>query len=78
MVGQEFVAFLENHPWFDLTFLAASDRSAGKPYREATTWRLGGETPSYVRNIVVSDSVPKAELLEAVEIYQAMVRRLSK
>ena len=29
MVGQEFVAFLENHPWFELTFLGASDRSAG-------------------------------------------------
>jgi aspartate-semialdehyde dehydrogenase len=59
MVGQEFVAFLENHPWFELTFLAASDRSAGKPYREATTWRLGGETPAYARDIVVSDAVPK-------------------
>jgi aspartate-semialdehyde dehydrogenase len=59
MVGQEFVSFLRDHPWFDLTWLGASDRSAGKPYREATTWRLGGETPSYVRDIVVSDSVPK-------------------
>jgi aspartate-semialdehyde dehydrogenase len=59
MVGQEFVSFLQNHPWFDLTFLAASDRSAGKRYHEATTWRLGGETPSYVRDIRVSDSVPK-------------------
>ncbi len=59
MVGQEFVSFLRDHPWFDLTFLAASDRSAGKTYREATTWRLGGETPAYVRDIVVSDSVPK-------------------
>jgi aspartate-semialdehyde dehydrogenase len=59
MVGQEFVNFLKDHPWFDLTFLGASDRSAGKPYREATTWRLGGETPAYVRDIVVSDSVPK-------------------
>jgi len=59
MVGQEFVSFLENHPWFDLTFLGASDRSAGKAYREATTWRLGGETPVYVRDIIVSDSVPK-------------------
>ena len=58
-VGQEFVNFLRDHPWFDLTFLAASDRSAGKPYSEATTWRLGGETPSYARDIVVSDSVPK-------------------
>jgi aspartate-semialdehyde dehydrogenase len=59
MVGQEFVSFLRDHPWFDLTFLAASDRSAGKRYHEATAWRLGGETPAYVRDIVVSDSVPK-------------------
>jgi aspartate-semialdehyde dehydrogenase len=59
MVGQEFVSFLRDHPWFDLTWLGASDRSAGKAYREATTWRLGGETPSYVGDIVVSDSVPK-------------------
>jgi aspartate-semialdehyde dehydrogenase len=59
MVGQEFVNFLRDHPWFELTWLGASDRSAGKAYREATTWRLGGETPAYVRDIVVSDSEPK-------------------
>jgi aspartate-semialdehyde dehydrogenase len=59
MVGQEFVSFLRDHPWFDLTWLGASDRSAGKAYREATTWRLGGETPAYVSDIVVSDSVPR-------------------
>jgi len=59
MVGQEFVSFLRDHPWFELTWLAASDRSAGKPYREATTWRLGGETPAYARDIVVSDAAPK-------------------
>ncbi len=58
MVGQEFVSFLRDHPWFDLTWLGASDRSAGKPYREATTWRLGGVTPSYVRDIVVSECKP--------------------
>jgi aspartate-semialdehyde dehydrogenase len=58
MVGQEFVSFLKDHPWFDLTWLGASDRSAGKPYREATTWRLGGETPAYVRDMIVSDSKP--------------------
>src|ERR1039457_58604 len=33
MVGQHFVKFLQNHPWFDLKWLGASDRSAGKPYR---------------------------------------------
>jgi aspartate-semialdehyde dehydrogenase len=59
MVGQEFVSFLRDHPWFDLTWLGASDRSAGKPYHEATTWRLGGETPSYVRDIIVSESKPE-------------------
>jgi aspartate-semialdehyde dehydrogenase len=58
MVGQEFVNFLNGHPWFDLVWLGASDRSAGKPYHEATAWRLGGETPGYVRDIVVSDSKP--------------------
>jgi aspartate-semialdehyde dehydrogenase len=58
MVGQEFVSFLENHPWFDLTWLGASDRSAGKKYHEATSWRLGGETPAYVREITVSESAP--------------------
>ena len=58
MVGQEFVGFLRDHPWFDLTWLGASDRSAGKPYREATSWRLGGITPAYVRDIVVSECKP--------------------
>src|ERR1700690_2341504 len=59
MVGQEFVSFLRDHPWFDLTWLGASDRSAGKPYQEATAWRLGGEAPAYVRDIVVSESKPE-------------------
>lgn len=58
MVGQEFVSFLKDHPWFDLKWLGASDRSAGKRYHEATSWRLGGETPAYVRDVIVSDSVP--------------------
>ena len=58
MVGQQFVTFLRDHPWFDVTWLGASDRSAGKPYREATTWRLGGAMPPYVRDIVVSECKP--------------------
>ena len=60
MVGQEFVSFLRDHPWFDLTWLGASDRSAGKSYREATTWRLGGATPAHVRDLVVSECKPAA------------------
>ena len=41
MVGQHFVKFLQGHPWFDLTWLGASDRSAGKKYRDAMTLAPG-------------------------------------
>ena len=58
MVGQEFVTFLEGHPWFDITWVGASDRSAGKRYSEATTWRLDGEMPAGVENMQVEECKP--------------------
>ena len=58
MVGQHFISFLEGHPWFELTWLGASDRSAGKKYREATNWRLDGATPDDVADITVEDCKP--------------------
>jgi aspartate-semialdehyde dehydrogenase len=58
MVGQHFVKFLEGHPWFDLTWIGASDRSAGKPYREATAWRLDGAMPAAVADFKVNESKP--------------------
>ncbi|MBV8819436.1 MAG: aspartate-semialdehyde dehydrogenase [Acidobacteriaceae bacterium] len=58
MVGQHFVRFLQGHPWFRLTWLGASDRSAGKKYRDATAWRLEGDMPSDVTDIVVSECRP--------------------
>jgi aspartate-semialdehyde dehydrogenase len=58
MVGQEFTTFLEGHPWFDITWLGASDRSAGKPYREATNWRLDGVMPASVRDMHVEECKP--------------------
>jgi len=60
MVGQEFVSFLQGHPWFEITWLGASDRSAGKTYREATSWRLGGIVPSNVANMPVYECKPTA------------------
>ena len=45
MVGQRFVAMLENHPWFEVTTLAASPRSAGKTYAQAVDGRWKMETP---------------------------------
>ena len=58
MVGQEFVEFLQGHPWFELKWLGASDRSAGKKYRDAAEWRLGGVTPDSVADLVVEESKP--------------------
>jgi aspartate-semialdehyde dehydrogenase len=58
MVGQHFIRFLQGHPWFKLTWIGASDRSAGKKMRDATAWRLEGEMPATAAEIVVSDSKP--------------------
>jgi aspartate-semialdehyde dehydrogenase len=58
MVGQHFIKFLQGHPWFDLTWLGASDRSAGKKYRDAAKWHLDGSTPASVADLVVEDSRP--------------------
>ena len=58
MVGQHFVKFLQNHPWFEITWLGASDRSAGKIYREATSWRLGGVMPAGLEGMRVEDFKP--------------------
>jgi aspartate-semialdehyde dehydrogenase len=58
MVGQQFVKFLQNHPWFEVTWLGASDRSAGKTYREATSWRLDGLMPGNVESMKVEDCKP--------------------
>ncbi|MGA2196002.1 MAG: aspartate-semialdehyde dehydrogenase [Bryobacteraceae bacterium] len=58
MVGQNFIQFLQGHPWFKLTWLGASDRSAGKPYRDAMTWHLAGGLPDSVAGLTVEDSKP--------------------
>ena len=57
-VGQRFVQLLEGHPQFDITALAASDRSAGKPYAEACAWKLPGVIPEAVRDIIVQPIEP--------------------
>jgi aspartate-semialdehyde dehydrogenase len=57
MVGQHFIKFLQGHPWFDLTWLGASDRSAGKKYGDAMTWHLG-VVPETVAGITVDECKP--------------------
>ena len=55
MVGQRFIALLENHPWFEVTTIAASPRSAGKTYEEAVggRWKLDTPMPEAVKGIKV-------------------------
>ena len=58
MVGQRFIQLLESHPQFEVTAVAASDRSQGKTYGKACTWRLNGEMPKAVRSLPVHPPQP--------------------
>lgn len=58
MVGQRFIQLLAEHPQFEVTAVAASDRSQGKPYGEACSWRLTGEMPAAVRSLIVQPPAP--------------------
>ena len=55
MVGQRFIALLENHPWFEVTTIAASPRSAGKTYEDAVgdRWKMDTPMTEAVKNIKV-------------------------
>ena len=57
-VGQRFIQLLENHPQFEVTALAASDRSQGKAYSEACAWRLPGEMPLSAKSLKVEPPRP--------------------
>src|SRR5947209_6797468 len=58
IVGQRFIQMLEHHPWFEVAWLAASDRSEGKPYAEAARWRLKTAIPAGVASMRVSAATP--------------------
>src|SRR5438309_4916036 len=58
VVGQRFIQMLENHPWFEVAWLAASDRSEGKTYSEAARWRLRTPLPTAVASMKVSPAIP--------------------
>jgi aspartate-semialdehyde dehydrogenase len=58
MVGQRFIELLQDHPQFEVTAVAASDRSQGKTFRDACTWRLAGEMPASVRSMTVQPPAP--------------------
>jgi aspartate-semialdehyde dehydrogenase len=59
MVGQRFIQLLTNHPWFEITWLAASDRSAGKTYSEAVRWKLDTPLPAKIAAMTVQPNTPE-------------------
>src|SRR3990167_7461548 len=69
MVGQRFISLLANHPWFELTTLAASPASAGKPYAEAVgaRWTLPGGIPQSAASLTVLDASDLARVADSVD-----------
>ena len=59
MVGQRFIQLLNNHPWFEIAWLAASDRSAGKTYGEACRWKLDTPLPARIAAMTVMPNTPE-------------------
>jgi aspartate-semialdehyde dehydrogenase len=58
VIGQRFIQLLEGHPWFEITWLAASDKSSGKTYGEATRWKLDTPLPTRIATMMVSPASP--------------------
>ncbi len=69
MVGQRFVTLLENHPWFEVTGIAASAASAGKTYEEAVRgrWKMSTPLPSAVAGLVVKNAAEVAAVADGVD-----------
>lgn len=57
-VGQKFVELLKDHPWFEIVALCASERSVGKPYREASNWFQSSELPEHIGSMLVQSCEP--------------------
>jgi aspartate-semialdehyde dehydrogenase len=58
VIGQRFIQLLEDHPWFEIVWLAASDKSSGKPYGEAARWKLETPLPKRIAEMIVSPNTP--------------------
>lgn len=65
MVGQRYIALLANHPWFEVSYVAASPRSAGMAYKDAVAgrWHIGADIPKGVENLIVGDANNEAAAL---------------
>ncbi len=70
MVGQKFIELLQEHPWFEVAELAASERSEGKKYSEASTWLSGKVLPERIGNMIVKPLDP--EKIDSTLVFSAL------
>ena len=75
-VGQRFISLLENHPWFKVIALAASNRSVGQKYSDAARWMLDTPMPEYARNMVVIPATTEA--VQARIVFSALHNDIAK
>ena len=87
MVGQRFITLLHNHPWFEISALVASGRSAGRTYANAVEgrWKMAAPIPESVRNMIVMDSAQREKVAEcadfifcAVDMPKAEIRAMEE
>jgi aspartate-semialdehyde dehydrogenase len=74
-VGQRFVSLLDNHPWFQVVSLAASDRSVGQPFANACRWGLAEPMPDWAREMIVAPIEP--ETINARIVFSALPAELA-
>ncbi len=75
LVGQRLVRRLASHPWFELSAITGSDRSVGRPYGEAVRWRLPGDPPPEVAEMIVQASAPG---LDARLLFSALPSNIAR
>ena len=61
-VGQRFVQLLAGHPWFEVVVVTGSERTAGRPYGEGVNWKMPGEPPSAVAQLIVQPTEPNLDV----------------
>ena len=75
-VGQRFVSLLDNHPWFNVVALAASDRSIGQSYSKACRWILSDPMPAWAQDMMITPVTPGA--IRAKIVFSALPANLAK
>lgn len=75
-VGQRFISLLDNHPWFTVVALAASDRSVGQKFSDACRWVLNEPMPEYARDMVVVSALPDS--VQAKIVFSALHNEIAK